>query len=148
MKLRYFVVDRDGRLQQTPQAAVLELWEGRQRAEELGGGTGELRLVSAVCDDRLWPRRIYLLRLPLTRGQFTPEDYLTLRIFTDADCVTPREVVQHHGDGWPTDLRRQLAVGLDVPLSALLRRPLLVGGPLFVAAARGVNPRQALRYLR
>ena len=148
MKLRYFVLGRDGQLRKASQAAVEGLWEGADRADALGcAGDNELRLVSAVCDDDLLPQKIYLLRLPLTRGVFTPENYLTLQLFTMPDCVTPLEALRHHGEGWPPGFLRQLAVALDVPL-AFLRVPFHVGGPLFTAAALRVSPRQALRYLR
>src|SRR5436189_37286 len=76
-------------------------------------GDSEIRLVSALCDDRLLPHKIFLLRLPLTDGQFTRENWLTLRIFTMRDCVTTREVIEHHTAGWPRDFFTQLAVALD-----------------------------------
>ena len=148
MKLRYLVVDARGRLRKVRQSAVEALWRGRRRAEALGGADGnELRLVSVVCDARLLPTKVYLLRLPLTAGQFTQENYLTLQIFTMPECVTPKEVAQHHGGGWPPDLLPQLAVAADVPL-AKLKVPVRIGGPLLLAAALKVTPAQALRYLR
>lgn len=148
MKLRYYVLDNKGQLRKAPQAAVLGLWEGRRKADSFGcEGCTELRLVSVLCDVNLIPEKVYLLRLPLTQGRFTQEDYLTLQIFTRRDCVTAREVIQHHTDGWPRDFFQQLAVLLDVPL-AQLNVPLGVGGPLFMAAAMRVTPTQAIRYLR
>ncbi|HJT78812.1 MAG TPA: hypothetical protein VJ739_16525 [Gemmataceae bacterium] len=148
MRLRYFVVDACGQARRVTPRAVQDLWEGRHGADALGCPTGnELRLVSVVCNGRLQPRKLYLLRLPLTDGRFTPENYLTLRIFARPDCVTPREAFEHHSEGWPGDLFVQLAVALDVPV-ARLHVPLAVGGPLFLAAAMQVSPRQALRYLR
>ena len=148
MKLRYFVVDHKGQLLRVNKAQVQSLWEGGCRAEALGCRDGhELRLVSVVNDDRLLPQRIYLLRLPLTEGKFTEESYLTLQIFTMPDCVTPKEVAQHHGGGWPANLLPQLAVAADVPLAAL-RVPIRIGGPLLLAAALKVTPAQAVRYLR
>jgi hypothetical protein len=148
MKLRYFVVDGAGVLRRVSRADVAGLWEGARSAEDLGArGTCDLRLITVLCDANLNPSKLYLLRLPLTRGRFTAEDYLTLRIFTCRDCVTRREVEEHHGAGWPSDLGRQLAVALDVPLDSLAV-PLRVGGPLFVAAARGVSPQEAVRFLR
>ena len=147
MKLRYYVVDEQGSLRKVRKSAVAALWDGTCRAEVFGcsGGT-ELRLVSVVCDRKLIPQKIYLLRLPLTAGQFTPENYLTLQIFTRSDCVTPREVVEHHGAGWPPSMLRQLAVALDVPL-ARMEVPVRVGGPLFAAAARHHTAHEALRAL-
>jgi hypothetical protein len=148
MKIRYFVVDAQGRLRKAPQSAVRQLWEGRRRAAELGCAEGrDLRLVSVVCDDDLLPKRLFLLRLPLTGGLFTLEDRLTLYLFSQPDCVPPDELVRHHSGGWPADFFHQLAVALDVP-RAQVELPLGVGGPLLLAAALGVTPREALRHIR
>ena len=73
-----------------------------------------------------------------SNGRFTAENYLTLQLYTMPDCVTPGEVIRHHGQGWPRDFLRQLAVLIDVPL-ARLHLPLRVGGPLFTAAALRVR---------
>lgn len=148
MKLRYFIVDHRGQLLKVRKARVEALWRGQVSAEELGSlAKNELKLVSVLCDKRLLPRKVFLLRLPLTDGYFTRESYLTLRIFSMPDCVTPAEVVQHHTDGWPHDFFRQLAIALDVPRKQL-EVPVGVGGPLLMAAALRVSPRQAVRYLR
>ena len=148
MKLCYFVVDDQGRLRKAKKAAVASLWEGTSRADVLGCEYGnELRLVSVVCTKKLIPQKIYLLRLPLTDGRFTQENYLTLQIFTMPDCVTPQEVARHHGGGWPQDLLRQLAIAVDVPLRKL-EVPVRIGGPLLLAAALRVTPDEALRYLK
>lgn len=148
MKLRYFVIDRDGQLFKISRSRVNDLWRGELKVEEMGTfPLNEIRLVSVLCDDRLVPKKIFLLRLPLCQGQFTKANYLTLRIFTMPDCVTPREVVQHHTDGWPRDFFTQLAVAVDVPRK-MLDVPLGIGGPLLMAAAMRVTPREALRYLK
>ena len=148
MKLCYFIVDDQGRLRKAKKSAVESLWDGSCRADALGcQEASELRLVSVVCNKKLIPQKIYLLRLPLTQGQFTQENYLTLQIFTMPDCVTPQEVARHHGGGWPPDLLRQLAVAADVPL-AQLQVPVRIGGPLLLAAALRVTPNEAMRYLK
>ncbi len=148
MKLRYLGVDRRGQLTLVRRAWVEALWRGEARAAALGCGTaGELRLVSVLCDDRLLPEKIYLLRLPLTGGIFTRENYRTLRSFSMPSRVTARELFHHHTGGWPNDFFRQLAVALDVPRAAL-DVPLGIGGPLLMAAALRVPPRQAVRFLR
>ena len=147
MKLRYLVVDGQNRLCLVRRRDVESLWKGRRTAADLGCPAGnEIRLVSALCDERLVPHKIFLLRLPLTEGQFTRENWLTLRIFSMPDCVTPREVIEHHTDGWPRDFFTQLAVALDVPRHTL-NVPLGIGGPLLTAAAMRVTPKQALKYL-
>jgi hypothetical protein len=148
VKVRYFVVDGNGRLRKAPQAAVQALWDGGLRADVLGCRSGtELRLASVVCDNDLVPRKIFLLRLPLCRGRFTPEGRLALCAFARPDCVTPAESAEHHAGGWPTDFYRQLAVALDVPVRGLDALS-DVGGPLLVAAAVGVTPNLAARLLR
>jgi hypothetical protein len=148
MRVRYFLVDACGQLRKVSQVSVEGLWEGDLRADSLGCPlANELRLVTVVCDDRLLPRKCYVLRLPLTGGRFTEENYLTLRIFARPDCVTDRELFEHHTEGWPRDFFRQLAVALDVAV-ARLQVPLAVGGPLFLAAAMRLTPQEALRYLR
>jgi hypothetical protein len=106
----------------------------------------ELALVSVVCDDDLMPERVYLLRVPLTKGTFTPADRLVLRAFTQPDCVTPDEAVRHHLSGWPSDLIRQLAVAIDVPVAGL-GEILDVGGPALVSALTGVSIGRAVRKL-
>src|SRR5262249_24454396 len=127
MKLCYFVVDDQGRLRKAKKAVVESLWEGTCRADVFGCEQGsELRLSSVVCNKKLIPQKIDLLRLPLTARQFTQENYLTLQIFTMPDCVTPQEVARHHGGGWPPDLLRQLAIAADVPL-AQLQVPVRIG---------------------
>ena len=147
MKLRYFVVDGRGALRKASQAAVRGLYDGRLGAESLGcPAGGELKIVSVVCDDRLLPQSLYVLRLPLRAGRFTEECRLTLYAFSRPDCVTHAELVRHHADGWPADFFGQLAVAMDVP-AASIPVPLTIGGPLFVAAARRLSPRQALHYL-
>jgi hypothetical protein len=148
MKLRYLFVDRFGQLVKVRRSQVENLWRGDLQAQDIGSvGPNELRLVSVLSDDRLMPRKIFLLRLPLSGGQFTRENYLTLQIFSRPDYVTPREVIAHHTDGWPKDFFRQLAVALDVPRKGL-NVPLGIGGPLLMAAALKLSPRQALKYLR
>ncbi len=148
MKLRYFIVDRAGQLARVRRALVEALWDGDVPADLLGSESlTELRLVSVLADSKLRPRKIYLLRLPLSNGEFRKENYLTLKIFSRSDCVTPREVIRHHTDGWPTDFFPQLAVALDVPRNDL-NVPLGIGGPLLMAAAMSVTPKQALRYTK
>ena len=52
-------------------ALVEALWDGDIPAELLGSESlTELRLVSVICDRKLRPQKIYLLRLPLSGGEF------------------------------------------------------------------------------
>jgi hypothetical protein len=148
MKVRYLIVDGNGQLHLAKRALVEALWEGVVPASMLGSDdVSQLRLVSVLCDKDLLPRKVFLLRVPLTSGEFRKENYLTLRIFSRSDCVTPKEVVRHHTEGWPRDFFAQLAVALDVT-RAQLDIPLGIGGPLLTAAALSVSPKQAIRYLQ
>jgi hypothetical protein len=148
MKLRYLYVDRQGQLTMIRRKQVEALWQGDLGADALHGpDRTELRLVSLLCDGRLLPQKIFLLRLPLTDGYFTRANYRTLRSFSMPSRVTAREMFVHHSDGWPADFFSQLAVALDVP-KVFLDVPLGIGGPLMKAAALGVPPREAVRYLR
>jgi hypothetical protein len=148
MKLRYLYVDRHGQLTVIRRAQVEALWQGRLGADALcGPDLHELRLVSVLCNARLVPQKIFLLRLPLTDGHFTRENYRTLRSFSMPSRVTAHEMFVHHSEGWPRDFFRQMAVALDVP-KAFFDVPLGIGGPLLMAAAMRVPPREAVRYLR
>ena len=148
MKLRYLIVDGNNQLRFIRRAEVEAIWRGQARVSEFGcDDLSELRLVSAVCDGRLMPKRIYLLRIGLSDGYFTRGNYRTLRSFTLREHVTLREAFQHHSEGWPCDFFTQLAVALDVPRE-LLDVPFGVGGPLLIAAALRISPKSAMRYLR
>jgi len=148
MTLRYLIANPHGRLFLARRTWVEALRRGKRRVRAPGGGSAsELRLVSVLCCERLLPQKIYLLRLPLTGGRFTRASRRALRSFSMPSHVTAREVFHHHSDGWPRDFFAQLAVALDVPRS-FLDVPLGIGGPLLMAAALRLPPRQAARYLR
>jgi hypothetical protein len=147
MTLHYLVADPQDRLLLVRRSWVEALWRGKRRVRIAGGQASELRLVSVLCDERLVPQKIYLLRLPLTGGRFTRDNRRALRSFSMPAHVTPREVFHHHSEGWPRDFFAQLAVALDVPRS-YLDVPLGIGGPLLMAAALRLPPRQAARYLK
>ena len=148
MRLRYLIVDSNQQIRFVRREQIEAFWRGRSRVTDLGcNDLRELRLVSVVCDRRLVPQRIYLLRIGLTDGYFTRGNYRTLRRFTLREHVTLREAFQHHSEGWPIDFFTQLAVALDVP-RAMLDIPFGVGGPLLIAAALRISPKHAMRYLR
>ena len=148
MKMRYLIVDTDNQLRLIRRKKVEAIWRGRASVSDLGCfDLNELRLITVMCDERLLPQRIYLLRMALTDGRFTRRDYRTLRTFAMPSHVTAQEMFQHHSEGWPSDFFTQLAVALDVPRD-MLNVPFGIGGPLFVAAALRVSPRVATRFLR
>ena len=148
MKLRYLIVDGDNQLRLIRRAQVEAIWRGEARAADFGcADLSELRLASVVCDRRLLPQRIFLLRLALTDGYFTRRNCRTLRSFTMPERVTALEAFHHHSEGWPRDFFTQLAVALDVP-RAQLDVPFGIGGPLLIAAALRISPKSAARYLK
>ena len=148
MKMRYLVVDSDNQLRLIRRKQVEAIWRGRASVSEYGcTDLTELRLITVMCDQRLLPQRIYLLRMALTEGRFTRRNYRALRSFAMPSRVTAREMFQHHSEGWPIDFFTQLAVALDVPRD-MLDVPFGIGGPLLVAAALRVSPRVATRFLR
>ena len=147
MTLRFFGLDRRGRLRKARPRHVAALLGGRLSAAVLGcPRVSPLGLVTAVCDGRLRPRAVYLLRVPLTGGRFTAADELAVRALASPDCVTPHEAAAHHGAGWPADLVRQLAVALDVPVAGL-GVPFAAGGPALVSVVDRVPLRHAARRL-
>lgn len=148
MKLRYLYVDRNGQLRKISRKKVEAIWEGKLGTEKLNVGTEtELRLVSVLCNSRLIPKRLYVVRLPLIEGRFTIESMMTLQLFSQPEHVTPKEAFEHHTGGWPKTFFEQLAVVMDVP-RAQLDLPVGIGGPLFLAAALRITPQEAVRYLR
>jgi hypothetical protein len=130
MALLHFALDSHGRIRRFSRRRVRDLLAGRAVGRRAGR---ELHLATAVCDARLRPTAVCLLRVPLTGGALTPADRMVLRAFARPDCVTPAEAVRHHLTGWPADTVRQLAVALDVPAARVVKT-LDVGGPVFVAA--------------
>ena len=148
MKMRYLLVDGYNQLKLVHREHVEAIWRGRLHVSDFGcTDWTELRLASVMCNARLIPERIFLLRMALTDGYFTRRNYRALRSFTMPSRVTAREMFQHHSEGWPSDFFTQLAVALDVPRS-MLDVPFGIGGPLMVAAALRVSPRIATRYLK
>ena len=148
MKLRYLFVDGNQQLRRIRRKQVEAIWRGLAPISRFGcEGLSELRLISVVCDSRLRPERIFLLRLSLTNGYFTHHNYRALRSFTRPSQVTPQEVFRHHSEGWPRDFFTQMAVALDVPRT-MLEVPFGIGGPLLIAAALRISPAHAVRYLQ
>jgi hypothetical protein len=148
MKMRYLIVDGNNQLRLIRRRDVELIWHGDACVSEYGcADMTELRLVSVVCDKRLRPKRVFLLRLALTDGYFTRRNFRALRSFTMPSHVTIREAFHHHSEGWPFDFFTQMAVALDVPRS-MLDVPFGIGGPLLIAAALRISPKSAARYLR
>jgi hypothetical protein len=148
MKMQYLIVDRNNQLRLIRRRDVEAIWRGDICVSKYGcADMTELRLVSVVCNKRLLPQRVFLLRMALTDGYFTRRNFRALRSFSMPSRVTVREAFHHHSEGWPSDFFTQLAVALDVP-RALLDVPFGIGGPLLIAAALRISPKSAARYLR
>ena len=148
MKLRYLIVDSRNQLKLIRRAEVEAIWSGQVPASQYGcSDLTELRLISVVCDGRILPKRIYLLRIALTDGYFTRRNCRILRSFAMPSRVTAQEMFEHHTEGWPSDFFTQLAVALDVPRT-LLDVPFGIGGPLLIAAALRISPKSAARFLK
>jgi hypothetical protein len=148
MNVQYLIVNNRNQLRLIHREHVEAIWRGRAQAADFGcADLTELRLVSVVCGARMMPKRVYLLRMALTDGFFTRQDFRALRTFTQPEHVTAREAFHHHSEGWPSDFFTQLAVALDVPRSKL-DVPFGIGGPLLIAAALQISPKSAARYLR
>ena len=145
MKIRHFVLDSHAQVRKLGRQAVHEVLSGRLNARALNAGLSrELRLVTAVCHEDLTPHGVFLLRVRLTDGVFTPDDRMVLRAFAEPGCVTESEAVRYHLTGWPSDLLKQLAVAMDVP-AADVEATLDVGGPALVAAVTGVSVGRVMR---
>ncbi len=148
MKTSFLIVDKNEQLRLVSRRQIAAIWRGEVSAAEIGcGDPGELRLVTVICDRTLVPRRIYVMRMPLTAGYFTRRNYRRLRSFMMRNCVTAQEMFQHHSEGWPRDFFPQLAVALDVPC-AMLNVPFGIGGPLMLAAALAISAKRAARLLQ
>ena len=104
MNMKYLLVDGNNHLKLIHREHVEAIWRGRVHVGHFGcADPTELRLVSVMCDKRILPQRIFLLRMALTAGYFTPRNFRALRSFAMPSQVTVREMFQHHSEGWPTD---------------------------------------------
>ncbi|MSU77354.1 MAG: hypothetical protein EXS16_04570 [Gemmataceae bacterium] len=148
MRTRYLVVDEGEQLRLISRREMESIWRGEIFAADIGcWNRTELRIVSAICDRRLVPVQIYLMRMPLSGGCFTRSNRRALRSFMMPNRVTVEEMFDHHSDGWPRDFFPQLAVALDVPCR-MLNVPFGIGGPLMLAAALSISPKRAARLLQ
>ncbi|MBX3414747.1 MAG: hypothetical protein KF708_18815 [Pirellulales bacterium] len=147
MRLRYFVVDRWGKLRRVSQAALEGLWTGERDTAALDCDLGrDLRLVTLLCDDELRPHACYLLRAALAAGQVTNESKLQAceAILENLADEPSRAEIAHQLAGWPRDWRRQLAVAADVVPSEL---PAVgIGGPLLISSLLDLSVKSSLRY--
>lgn len=150
MRLRFFVVDDADRLHAVAATRIEAVWNGSKTVDSLGVHASEdLPVLTALCDENLVPRLVFFLRLATRDGSVTPAArdlaYQAVTIFIkDSDDDGGQEAFAHQLQGWPHDWRRQLAVALDVPATALDR--ISVGGPLPVADLMGVGVKQSLRF--
>ena len=146
MKLRCCCVDRDGRLWRMPVEAARRVWRGQESVWQNGWAVDEeFRLLTMVCDERLRPRLTYFFRLRLENGWSTDATRAAAAEAVAAgnipDLCHPAVRRQFDPEAWPADLRRQVAVALDIP-AADIRDNVGVGGPLPLADLHGLPLRR------
>ncbi|MBW3540859.1 MAG: hypothetical protein KY476_11360 [Planctomycetes bacterium] len=147
MDLAYFVFDADGVLHRVRPNRIEAVWKGRSPAEAVGVRLDdELRLISALRDERLMPVVCYFVRLELEDGYITDDsrcdayEAMTARNRRRYDHPAARRQFE----GWPADWPRQLAVALDVAVDKLRR--LGLGGPLLMADLWGIPIAKVVQY--
>lgn len=147
MRLRYFVIDRWGKLRRVPQAALEGLWTGDRTAAALGCDlASDLRLVTLLCDEDLQPHACYLLRAGLEGGAITNDSKLQAceAVLENLADESSRAEIAYQLSGWPRDWRQQLAIAADVVPSEL---PAVgIGGPLLISSLLNLSVKSSLRY--
>ena len=154
MKLRFFHVE-SGIVQQANQRRVLAAWN-RRKPWDQSRGRQVLKLITLVCDDRLHPVHVYLLRLSLDNGWITEESR-----HDSVDLVTAEErwgggtrkqravwiaALKEHVQAMPSDMATQVAAAMDVPVWELMKAPLGIGGPLPVSLQMSISVNELLMY--
>jgi len=151
MKVRFFCLDNDNRLQKIAQRHVEKAWWD-ERPWDGSTGRGLVRLVTVVLDGDHRLRGCFLLRLTLKDGRLTHEvrrEILAagqsgMEYFRKRSKPTGYPRIEKQMEGWPATLKRQLAVALDV-LIRQLPAPRF-GGPLVTAAQLRISLKRALVY--
>jgi hypothetical protein len=124
MKLRFFYADSNN-VQQANQRRVLGAWE-RRKPWDHTSGRQVLKLITVVCDDRLHPVHVYLLKLALDDGWITEESRRdSVRFITAAErwgggTRKQRAVwiaaLKEHVRDMRSDMATQVAAALGVPV--------------------------------
>lgn len=153
MKVRFFCLDKDDRLQKVAQRHVEKAWWD-ERPWDDSTGRRLVRLVTIVLDGDHRPRGCFLLRLTLKEGRLTHE--IRREILAAAQRgiehlgkrskPTGNPQIEKQMEGWPATLKRQLAVALDVPIGQLPKPRF--GGPLVTAAQLRISVKRALVYFQ
>ncbi|MFO0948789.1 MAG: hypothetical protein U1D30_23175 [Planctomycetota bacterium] len=150
MQLRYFVIDKDGRLHKAYRATIERIWSGHRPASHLRCQLSDtLRIVTTLCDDNLVPQVVFLLRLALSEGRVTDAArqmaYMTVTsVMAKNGEDSEKSAFEYQVAGWPRDWQSQLAVALDTPVDALDR--IAIGGPLPVSDLMGVSVKDSLQF--
>ena len=153
MKVRFFCLDEDDRLQKVAQRHVEKAWWD-ERPWDDSTGRGLVRLVTVVLDGDHRLRGCFLLRLTLKDGRLTHQ--VRREILATAQSgmehlgkrskPTGHPLIEKQMEGWPATLKRQLAVALDVPIGQLPTPGF--GGPLVTAARLRISVKRALDYFQ
>lgn len=161
MKTRYFLVDETGTLQKAAHASVEGAWS-ESRPLDNTTGSRPVGILTVLCDDSFVPIQCFQTRVRVVDGCITQEsrndalyawDLLRPSLNVPGFTSAPREDPRSHPavifqfSGWPPtdELRRQLAVALDVPIERV-PDAFYVGGPLVASMQLGISIRQALTY--
>jgi len=152
MKLRFFHVESDI-VHHANRSRVLGAWE-RRKPWDQSSGKQVLKLITVVCDDRLHPVHVYLMKLSLDDGWITDESRRNSVKFITAE--------ERWGGGtrkqraaWITALKEhvrdmppspEIAAALDVPVWELMKVPLAIGGPLPLSLQMGIGVKELLMY--
>lgn len=150
MQLRYFVMDKTGRLHRVERPVVEAVWSGQRTVDKFRFHVGDnLRIISTLCDDDLVPQVVFLLRLAVTDGKI--DDAARQVAYSTVTSVmnnngedTDKSAFEFQVAGWPIDWQRQLAVALDTPVDTLGR--IAIGGPLPVSDLMGVSVTDSLQF--
>jgi len=160
VRVRYFVVEDSGEVTRIAQAALEGAWEGNRTIDALPG-TRSVGIITVLCDESFRPLQCFQTRVRVSDGRITDESrddarhaWFLLRPSLDVpgSASPPRDDPRSHPavvfqvSGWPPEdeLRRQLAVALDVPVDHV--PDFFIGGPLIAALQLNIAIRQALTY--
>jgi hypothetical protein len=160
VRIRYFLVEDSGEVRKIAQAALEGAWEDNRTIDTMPG-TRSVGIITVLCDESFQPLQCFQTRVRVSDGRITEESrddarhaWFLLRPPLDIpdSPSPPREDPRSHPavvfqvSGWPPEdeLRRQLAVALDVPVDQV--PAFFIGGPLIAALQLDVAIRQALTY--
>jgi len=156
MKVRYFHVDEADRVHKVAQRHMVAAWQG-DRPWDGSRGLRDLRIVTILCREGLIPIRSFLFRAATEDGWITESsrrEVMQTRLSLLPDPLVkehrpaPNPLLDAQFADWPDleELIQQLAVAIDVPVSAI--PAIYWGGPLITATQLSLTVPAALEYYR